>query len=88
MGQREGHPKSKVQESRTNSRQAETSLSPIAPQSISFEDRIKLFLANTDVLTLHCCSIILFEPKESQRLEQIQNEMQFVKAKVDKWLNW
>ena len=59
-----------------------------SPKSgLTFEERIEGFLSVTDVLSLHKCSTLLFEPTEQEKLRQIQMDVQAAKGTMQSWLN-
>ena len=55
-------------------------------QSEEFYRRIERFLSRVDVLSLHQCSTLLFEPEERRKLCQLQDEVEHVKKSMDDWI--
>ncbi len=53
----------------------------------AFDERINKFLQHTDVLSLHKCSLMLFEPCKQQKLSQIQTDTQTAKETLEAWVN-
>ncbi len=55
--------------------------------TVSFNDKVVRFLSETDVLSLHKCSTLLFEPRERKKLDWIQHEVASVKDTLEEWTN-